>query len=176
MRYATLVFISFLHGLIFPAHALTINAGDSYTFNFDLTSATPAPPYDRVQLSWNFDPDTIFNDGETDSGTIALFGGLNATGSTISWADDFWSDGSFGTGLSTPDSALLDGRFSVVFTGVEGTAELSMLPVASGRKDNTWSDDIPGVLATSVPEPATIALIGLGLVGLGATCRKAKPQ
>lgn len=143
---------------------LTISAGDTVVFNFDFTSETPAPPYSRVNASWNLTG--AFYDVEVDSGIITLFDDLDAMGSIFQ--TDNWSDTGYYSGFSTGGSlidVLLDGLFSVQFVGVAGNVDLTSI---SSTADTAGAPSITinGQLS-SVPEPSTLALLSIGFIGMG---------
>jgi hypothetical protein len=142
------------------ANAVPVSAGDTVVWNFDLTGQTPAPPFTSVEFfsksigfdftqmgSWEFfsDLDTAGTRFQTDSL------GLISAGSNLS----LWTDG----------------IFSVRLTMISGN-NFSVDPcVILNRVSN--GPCVSGLVAASVPEPGTLALLGLGLLGLGMSRRKA---
>lgn len=155
------------------AAPLTLNAGDTYTLNFDFSLQSPAPPYGGMVMFLQPSNLTL----GTDVGTVTLFGGLQASGtqySSLPINSNLYNIGS-------PE--VLDGMFSIVVALSQGSIVLD--PIARGVnivKDTSLSNAVKTVVTGdvspslsvqgAVPEPATLALSVLALSGLAAVRRR----
>lgn len=157
------------------AAPVTISAGQSAIFNFDYTGYTPAPPYFQSWTDWTMSG--IFNDGETDVGTIRSFGGLNGLGDLLN--DSGWNDTAYTSGIGSSELGFTDGVFSIVFAPTVGSvtiASFTNIYMRTEAGQYVYYEGDPSVVITGgndVPEPASLLLLGSGLLALIAMRRKA---
>jgi hypothetical protein len=137
---------------------ITLTAGMTATFNFDLTGKLLPPPFDAIDLLVGMDPASV---DPGDSGVIRFFNEFNAIGDT---------------GQSSPIKPAfeivapgwLDGLFSFTLTMTNGSIDI-VDPTAEGLVFSVGATPRePPVSVVVSPEPPTLILLALGLVGVGA--------
>ena len=145
------------------AHAapIVVSAGDFVTFNFDLSGATPPPPYVLAGVNVNssgldFEPPpcVLVLCELLDIGVWSFWTELDGAGSLF-----FTYDLSLGATFQTE---MHDGVFSATLQVTDGA--ITVDPIACGiAADGSRTPGCPDAPPPPVPEPATLSLLASGV-------------
>jgi len=158
-----------------PAHALTLQPGNTATYNIDFTGQNPPPPYD-LQVNVQFVASGI---DAGDFATFVFFGGLNGSGGIVEMLPDFpVANLAIGGPVSVinfieSQPQFLDGVFSITITMDQGEFNIDSGNALGADNSGFALMQITGQLTTAVPEPGSLALMGGALVAVLALRRRA---
>ncbi len=158
---AAVISVSDMPPINFSSHPAEITIAGSGLIFSDVTSALPGDPPAQVRTAGSAEVTSLF-------GGVADFG----SGASIDQTGELYTFTSFATASVIPNSAA-DDFIGFDFTLADG--------VHYGYAEVTGTDLVgygfetvanTGIVTGAVPEPATVALLGSGLLGLAGLRRR----
>jgi hypothetical protein len=152
---------------------------ENIQISFDIYFTTAAPA--EIQLQYTTDGSTWINASELAYATKSSYILNNSSNPNLVNGTYFYETGGqawyneLTANLSLASGVANDSSFGIrIVNAATGTAETTSTGAAYGNSSGNWRFDNVTITGTAVPEPSTVALMGLGLAGVAALRRKLK--